>query len=286
MWISGPKHFLEMTLLPPTANHVYCLTNAGRRVPSELKSINWAKLCHINVGGMTNARGSFGVSVGSPEISLKRDLMRSIGHVLKQSVRPRVSDPNPSEEHYRTCDLLSISFPRVPVLYPTFMSRTGWGMRSLSDEELSLAFELPDYVAWNDRFLRDIVPLQLCRAVVEFLTENGVTEAPLRRVKTNRSEVANDSSNQDVVWLPLIKRWLSGAWADAHIADKKAVKSDDSPVDFRPWYRRIQLIFPCRISTLGVFERSCMRRWQANACNSLFIYLSQTYGSSWRDSFC
>ena len=148
-----------------------------------------------------------------------------------------------------------------------------------------MAFELPDYVAWNDRFLRDIVPLQLCRAVIEFLTENGVTEPPLRRGKTNRSEVANDSSYQDVEWLPSIKRWLPGGWADAHIADK-AVKSDDSPVDFRPWHRRIQLIFPCRISTLGVFERLCMRRWRSNACNSLFLYLSRTYGSSWRDRFC
>lgn len=147
MWISGPQHFLEMTLLPPSGTHVFCLTNAGRPVPSALKSISWVELGHRNVGGVTNARGSFGVSSGVPEIKLKRDMPRSIGHVLKYSIRPRVAEPNSVEEHYRTSELLSILFPRRPVLYPAYMSRTRWGMRSLSDEELSLCYELPDFVA-------------------------------------------------------------------------------------------------------------------------------------------
>lgn len=127
--------------------------------------------------------------------------------------------------------------------------------------------------------------MQLCRAVIEFFTENDDAEPPRRRVKTHRSaDVSDDLITQDVEWMLLINRWLPGAWADANIADK-AVKSDDSPVDFRPWHRRIQMVFPCQTSTLGVLERLVMRRWRSNALKSSFNYLSQTYGTRWRADF-
>ena len=121
--------------------------------------------------------------------------------------------------------------------------------------------------------------------MIDSVTES-VQEPPKIRARLTISDedTSSFSSSRDVLWMAAIKRWLPGSWADAQIADK-AVKSDDSPVDFRPWHRRIQLVFPCPTSTLGVFERLGMRRWRSNACRSLFAYIAGEYGIDWRSDF-
>ena len=73
---------------------------------------------------------------------------------------------------------------------------------------------------------------------------------------------------------------MPGAWADSDIADK-AVKSDNAPVDFKPWNRRIQLVLPCSTITIGFFERLATRRWRKNICRSLFSYMLFVYGDQW-----
>ena len=283
MWVCGPSHFVELVVLPPNGNHVFCISNAGRRPPS-IQNVKWVTICHRNVGDVTNARGLFGMISPTMEIRIPRDLSRSIGHVIKYSIRPQVCDPKPVEEHYLVSDRLSVSFPRKPVLYATHMSRTGWGIRSLSDGELSACFELPGYVVWNDRYLKDIIPLQLFRSVVDCLTASSNSDPPRVKLRNDHFTTTGSNSSLDAVWLPAVKRWLPGSWADATISDK-AVKSDDCPVDFRPWQRRIQLIFPCHTDTLGVLERWSMRAWRRNVCRSLFAYLASTYGPRWRTSF-
>ena len=245
MWVVGTKCFIDMLTLPPVGCHVYCLVNSGRRFPVDLKHIQWTKLIHRNVGGVTNARGSFGIDSRSKPIRLSRDLCRTLGHVIKYSIRPRVCDPDPGFVHYTVSDVLSLSLPRRPILYPTYMSRTGWGIRESSNKELALRFELPDYVSWNDRFLRNLVPLQMCRAVIDSVMIEDTPGEPLpRRQKVDHHESDHLlSSAQDVVWLTGIERWLPGSWADADISDK-AVKSDNAPVDFKPWHCQIQLVLP------------------------------------------
>jgi hypothetical protein len=248
MWISGTKCFIDQVSLPPVGTHVYVLLKGSRRCPSDLDHIRWTRLTHRHVGGVTNARGSFGVDTRSNPLVVERDLSRSLGHIMKYSIRPRVCNPIPDEPHYVTTDSLSLSFPRRPVLYPTFMSRTGWGIRPLSDLELSACFELPEYVAWEDRFLRDLIPLQLCRSVIDSVTHATTLDPP--RVKSRLNPSVEDMSLpsfQDVIWLPSVEKWLPGTWADATISDK-AVKSDNAPVDFRPWHRRIQLISHVRLT--------------------------------------
>lgn len=281
MWVSGSKCFLDMVILPPRGVHVYLLLKFSRRCPNDLDHIQWTRLTHRNVGGVTNARGTFGIDNRSQAIQIERDVSRSIGHILKYSLRPRVCDADPNVDHYDLNDLLSLSFPRRPVLYPTYMSRTGWGIRELGDLELSSCFELPDYVTWSDRFLRDIIPLQMCRSVIDSVTKTTLTEPPKRKHKTGSSDdFGAMTSTKDVFWLSGVGRWLPGSWADADISDK-AVKSDNAPVDFRPWHRRIQLIMPCTVDTISVWERLATRKWRSNVCRSLFRYLSETYGPRW-----
>jgi hypothetical protein len=180
MWISGSRSFIDMVELGGSGSHVYWMSNCPRRCPPD-GTVRWSRLQHRNLGGVTEARGTFGVNVGSPELTLGRDVQRSIGHVVKYSVRPSVCDPTPSEPHYKVSDLLSLSFSRRPVVYPTYMSRTGWGSRPLTDSELSLCFELPDYLQWQDRFLRDIVPLQMFRSVIEAVVVGLAPVSPPNR---------------------------------------------------------------------------------------------------------
>ena len=283
MWISGSGWFIDLLSLPPVGCHVYWLCKSGRRLPSDQRSIQWSRINHFSVGGVTNARATFGVDKRSDPIRIRQDLKRSIGHVIKYSERPQVCNPDTSVTHYVLSDVLSISFPRRPVLYPTHMSRTGWGIRPLTNEELATCFELPGWVPWNDRFLEDIVPLQLFRAVMDSVTESTLLEPP--RSKPRKVEMVGDSHHHqvstDVIWLASVGRWLPGSWADVEISDK-AVKSDNAPVDFKPWHRRIQLVLPCSIDSLGRMERFSSRIWRRNVCRSLFRYIRFTYGVSWR----
>lgn len=287
MWISGGRNFIDMVELGPNGSHVYWLSKAPRRIPTaDTGRILWTKVLHRNVGGMTEARATFGIDYRSGRIKLEKDVQRSLAHVLKYSIRPMVCDPNPLEDHYTLTNLLSLAFPRRPVLYPTYMSRTGWGLRQLTDDELSACFELPDYVKWNDRFLRDIVPLQMFRSIIDSVVSTTHAPEPLskRRITVSASDdEIRDRGAPDVVWMESLGRWLSGSWADAEISDK-AVKSDNAPVDFRPWHRRIQLLFPCSTHTIGVMERFATRRWRFNVCRSLFNYLRFRYGRNWKAS--
>jgi hypothetical protein len=80
-----------------------------------------------------------------------------------------------------------------------------------------------------------------------------------------------DCNNQhgDAKWLPSIKRWQAGSWAETEIAHK-AVKSDDTEVNMFPWHQSIALIFPfSRIMFLRL-THSTMRRWRKNVITSFF----------------
>ena len=242
MLISGDRPFLSSSNLPSKGVHIFWMSHSPRRCPSDLLSLSWSRVSHCKVGGVTDARGTFGVSASSPDILLKPDIQRTLSHVLKHSIRPRPCDPDLRDSHYDPSDLLSLSFPHRPILYPSFMSRTGWGVRSLSEEELSVCFELPSFVPWDYRFLRDIVPIQLFRSVLDHVTDHILPSSPPPK-RVLRSTPGHDvgmSPTSTDAWLPSIGRWLPGSWADAVIASK-AVKSDNSPIDFKPWRRRIQL---------------------------------------------
>ena len=248
-------------------------------------NIQWSRLSHCKVGGVTEARGTSGTSVTSPRICLEPDVRRSLGHILKYSIRPKVCDPDTTLEHYGTSDLLSLSSSRRPILYPTYMSRTGWGLRKLNEDELSLCFELPSYLSWEDRFLKCILPLQLFRSVIDFvINQSDVNRVSTKRVSTIiEDEVVSPPTAIDACWIPSISKWLPGSWSLAEIASE-AVKSDDAPVDFTPWHRRIQLVLPCSDDNIAVLERFSTRRWRRNVCHSLFRFLRHAYGDSCYDA--
>lgn len=68
-----------------------------------------------------------------------------------------------------------MSQPHLPVVYNTHFCGSGWGKRALEESELALAFELPDFVEWDSKFLTEIVLLiQMLRSVMD----DAVLEVP------------------------------------------------------------------------------------------------------------
>ena len=283
MLISGRKEFLSsFDANRERCVHLFWMSHAPRRCPTSFRGSSWVRLSHCKVGGVTGARGTFGVRAPGLDIVFDPDLRRSLGHILKHSIRPRPCDPDTDTPHYLPTDLLSLSFPRRPVLYPTFMSRTGWGLRPLTDGELSLCFELPPFVEWNDRYLRDLVPIQMFRSILDaVISELDTKVAPLKRLAVpTRAANASSSGSGGDVWIEAVGKWLPGSWSDAVISDK-AVKSDNAPIDFKPWHRRIQLVLPCSDHTIAILERFAARAWRRLLCRSFCSYVKSVYGHSW-----
>ena len=280
---SGSTRFLAQFFHISDMPIVRLVLGEGRRPKSILKSshMQWLSLPHTRVGGSTTCRAILGFS-GLPHLTFPQDLHRTIGHGIKYSIRPRPCSPNLEEPHLVTSSLLPVSRIRMPVLYPTHFSHTGWGIRSLTDPELAGIFELPPYLDWSDSLASDIVPLQIPRAVIDSVvpllpssgTENVVPSCPS---PVNTNPVLSSDTEE---WLDGLQRRLPGTWTDTSIADH-AVKDDGAQVDFSPWHQRIRLVLPCKESDLAIIERFAMRRWRRNIVHSFFAYISITYGSQW-----
>ena len=278
-WVSGTWEFIESLRLPAQVGQVYWLRHQSRRWPKCRFPIDWKRITHAHVGGSTNARGVFGTRWLEP-LDLPRELQRSLTHVIKFSIRPEPCPADLNAPHYTLHDRLSLNQTAKPVLYPTYMSRTGWGLRPLSHGELGACFDLPTTIDWDPSFVTSIVPLQLFRAVIEHVISRmdpASTQPPkLRKI----SALPEIKAKPDGVWLAGIKAWLPGSWAEVTIS-AKAVKSDDVVVDTRPWNQRIALVLPCRARMLAVLERLSMRRWRSNIILSFFGYLKNEYGANW-----
>ena len=212
-WISGSEKFVQGLDLPVAIRSVTWRSEAGRRTPRVSSMEQWYSVSHSNVGGVTNARGLFGLQ-GFEPMTLARDLPRSLAHVIKYSIRAVPCAPDLGlEAHYKISDRLRVSQPHLPVVYCTHFSRTGWGKQPLEDPELALAFDLPDFVAWEARSLTEIVPLQLLRAVMDAVLEQLTplsTNAGKRR-KLNTLNVNPELVTVDRHWLPALNRWLPGS---------------------------------------------------------------------------
>jgi hypothetical protein len=195
-----------------------------------------------------------------------------------------------NQSHYCLSDRISVHHLDWPVLIPTAFSRTGWGQRSLISSELAHAFDLPPFIEWETHWQSMLVPLQLFRVILEHSLLEIVrfrAEAPsILRVTPSPSEhpallsVVGEVQSS-ATYLPEIKKWLPGSWADAPIASK-AVKADDATIDFTPWNRRISLVFPCPPLTIARMESLCLRLWRRTLTGSFRNYLVATYGTHWQ----
>jgi hypothetical protein len=289
-WVSGSASFINGLSFPQAMRLVIWVEGRGRRLTASLSQsqnhIHWTNINHCRVGGVTNARGWFGAR-GLNKIVIPWDLHRTLAHVLKHSIRGKPCSADPSDRHYTPDDRLSINLIDQIIVYPSFLSHTGWVKRPLDPVELAMSFELPEYVPWNSSLAHSIVPLQHFRTVIDhILGQLGPPSPPVCRQKMSCGNKPCEEVQlaEDGIWLPSINKWLSGSWADVDISSQ-AVKSDDAVVDCRPWHLRISLALPCQPRTLEVMARLAMRRWRFNIVTSFFSYLNHQYGSEWKSQF-
>ena len=86
MFISGSLSFITNASLPSSGLHLFWLSHSPRRSPTSISHISWSRIGHHKIGGVTEARGTFGINAGNSTISLVPDLSRSLGHILKHSI--------------------------------------------------------------------------------------------------------------------------------------------------------------------------------------------------------
>lgn len=283
-FLSGSRGYLDQIQIPDGVPRVLWAEGCGRRRPPDTDGLRWFSVSHEMVGGSTTLRGAFG-QANLDNLEIKVDpLQRSIAHILKFSIRPiPCSLPYP-KAHYSLGQRLSACLLDQPVVYETCFSRSGWGVRRLTDSELAQAFDLPPYILWESAFASSIVPIQVFRVVVD------ATLGVLRPRERHRKHPRVASGVQiteplpvDAEWIADLGLWLPGSWASTAIAHK-AVKSDNAAVEQYPWNQRVLLVFPSATTrTIRCFEHFGLQTWFRKLSSSLFGYLSDQYGSQWRN---
>ncbi|KAI2505418.1 hypothetical protein MHU86_9031 [Fragilaria crotonensis] len=219
--------------------------------------------------------------MGMDRLTLDPDLPRTLGHVLKYSLRATPCERTLAEDHYTVHDRLSLGRTSFQ-LFTKRIFPNRLGKRSLDDCELALAFELPDFVTWDIKFVTEIVPLQMMRAVMdEIISQLTPPGEASKRLKISHTPASSICSEADRHWIPALRKWLPGSWSEFPISEQ-AVKSDDATVNVSPWHSRIQLVLPwCRTRLIRLFEDLGLRRWKRNITRSFRDYLSTTYGDQW-----
>jgi hypothetical protein len=142
------------------------------------------------------------------------------------------------------------------VLYHTHYSTTGWGKRSLSANEVGIAFGWP---AWARKGSADLlaafpsVPLQIMDGCLKGITSTAPRLDPL---KTPALPVIPVSAHFS--WIPLIQKFLPHTWVDSGLVTAKAAKRDDAGVPTHLWDRRCSLVLPHTTPVLDNLRRLIM----------------------------
>jgi hypothetical protein len=289
--ISGTLEFIaSLDKCMSTCPRLVWISDGGRRTPkSVLRCFDWKTIIHSKVGGMTKATAIFGIA-GLDVLDVNDDpIRRTIGHIIKYSVRPKPCTVPVDSLHYKVSDRLSLHDLSRPVVFESGFSRSGWGVRPLVEAELAHAFDLPPFVSWSSVENSHIVPIHMFRVALDSALANMMPasqpgaggRARMTRLEDLSSEIGVAPLPLDRAWLPQLQRWLPGSWAETAISDK-AVKADNAAVEFHPWHQRIMLLFPVVPGVLVSFEEFALRRWRRALTGSFRDYLTLSHGVEWR----
>jgi hypothetical protein len=193
-------------------------------------------------GGVTNFQSILGTNL--PEFEPVRTTLRhTIHHVIDYGIKP--SWANPLGDQNSTLSLEDCLHPLELgklVLYPTHYSAMGWGARTLSTDELGIAFGLAAWARASSLQTIQIfpfVPIQVMDGCLKGLLSSSPKLTPLH---TPLPQIVKPLSEQ--TWLPHLQKFLSHTWVDANLVTAKAVKRDNAGVPTHLWDKRCTLVLP------------------------------------------
>jgi hypothetical protein len=127
------------------------------------------------------------------------------------------------------------------VAYHTHYSATGWASRSLSPDEVGIAFGWPAWARQGSQLSSALpsLPLQILDGCLKGILSSIPRDYLLSTPSPTPAGGACDRS-----WLPSIHKFLSHAWIDAAIVTDKAAKRDDAGVPTHLWDQRCSLVLP------------------------------------------
>lgn len=208
--VSGDLDYLRATsstFASSPALYLLDIPWRSRNVPHHVNGITWKIFPPTAFGGGVNWRVLCGFQGLSP-LTITCSLLRSIGHFLSHSVRPRVIDVSSlnATSFYSATSLLHPSLHDKPLQYTTTFSYSGWGERTLTPEEIAGCYGFSDLQKTN-------ITLSLCQGLIPL--------QPLRYFITELTEIAGSRIHQPFdpqptppvlpvqprSWLPSIQRF-------------------------------------------------------------------------------
>jgi hypothetical protein len=141
-------------------------------------------LQHDTFGGVTHFQAMLGTNI--PDfVPVRTTLRRTLRHVLEYAIKPRWA-PAPSVDSRALSlglkDRLHPSKLSSEILYHTHYSATGWGIRSLTTDEVGIAFGWPAWARKSSLTLDTAfhcVPLQILDGCLKGIIKSGQRRDPL-----------------------------------------------------------------------------------------------------------
>lgn len=236
---------------------------------------------HSQMGGVTTIRSTVAFR-GIEPVRLRKFVSRNLGHIIKASIRPTSWRESMPDADYSPDDLLRATCLDGLIRYPTHMSYTGWGIRSLSTDELKEAFDFPLWCPWIPTMR---TPIKMCLTLLEGFLGDAALQQPATPDSAPGPSAGLEPSRQvppSESWIPSLQRTLPGAWADASFVQAKAAKADDAPVEYSMWDSRISLLFPSFTPPRLEKLRRIVQGWQYRRVYTEFrSYLVSRYGTKW-----
>ena len=284
--ISGPADFLSQSAVRWQGRQCLLLLNASARSRPrifdseqgrEQGKARWLRLRHSTFGGATNYAAWLGLL--NVELDpVKTGIRRNISHVIDHSLRPeRWSSGDVDLLHPE--DRLDPSRLTQVVRYATHFSHDGWGVRSLTPDEVGVAFGLPSWLRPRDLTMDqiDFVPIQILDGCLQALcnTSDNVTHL----LPTPQPRCLGLPPTR--TWLPSLGKWLPHEWVNLSLVTAKAAKRDDAAPPTDLWDNRINLVLPWATSVLSWLRFRLMmiirKRLMAEFCG----YMRLTHGDDW-----
>jgi len=290
--ISGSPHFLRsvLPLLPLGLPLVIHCERRSRRDPLPDKlGIVWTRISHARVGGVTNQHIWLGIRTIA-RWTLTPRVSRQIGHIISHSERPKPCQKEAGFPHYTSRDVLERGRLKLPVIYPSNFSYTGFGHRQLTGDELCSAFDIPNWMKPTPSVLQDwvdsdifssMLPLQLFSAVLD---ETVLLIAPaLAMTKPAPTSFDIEDASSYGVQLDTINKFLVHSWIDPSLVSEKAVKADDAGVATEMWDQRISLVLSVAVDAMNKIRTMILRRLRRRNTRSLISFLENVHGGDWLD---